>query len=128
VALKFRSQIAALKEIVGLWDAGDGTPEADRMETLAILVEDYEANHFSFPPMAPGEILHYAIKEMGHTQNELADILGSRSRASEVLAGKRHLTVEAIAKISSAWRIPANLLLGIPAPRNTGYAPAAVSA
>jgi hypothetical protein len=44
--------IAALKEIVGLWDAGDGTPEADRMGVLAILVEDYEANHFSFPPMA----------------------------------------------------------------------------
>jgi HTH-type transcriptional regulator/antitoxin HigA len=49
--------------------------------------------------------------ELGHTQTELAELLGSRSRASEVLARRRALTVEMIHKISEAWKIPADLLV-----------------
>jgi HTH-type transcriptional regulator/antitoxin HigA len=48
---------------------------------------------------------------MGHTQNELANLLGSRSRASEILSRKRALTVEMIHKISSAWHIPPAILI-----------------
>jgi HTH-type transcriptional regulator/antitoxin HigA len=55
-------------------------------------------------------LLHYAIGELGHTQTELAELLGSRSRASEVLARRRALTVDMIHKISEAWKIPAGPL------------------
>jgi HTH-type transcriptional regulator / antitoxin HigA len=56
-------------------------------------------------------VLRYAIEELGHSQAELADILGSRSRASEVLARRRPLTLEMIQKINASWIIPADLLV-----------------
>jgi HTH-type transcriptional regulator/antitoxin HigA len=102
---------AALTEIDLLWDAKDGTPEADRMEVLAILVEDYESKRWPVTLSSPLEILRYAVSEMGHTQSGLAALLGSRSRASELLNGKRPLTIEAVRKISAAWGIPAELLI-----------------
>lgn len=57
------------------------------------------------------DVLRDAIDELGHTQNELADLLGSRSRASEILARRRALTVDMIHKIGEAWKIPADLLV-----------------
>jgi HTH-type transcriptional regulator/antitoxin HigA len=56
-------------------------------------------------------VLNYAIEELGHTQTELAELLDSRSRASEILARRRALTVDMIHRISQAWKIPADLLV-----------------
>ena len=102
---------AALKEIENLWDAEEGSADADKLEVLAILVEDYEAKAFPVPAAPPIDVLKYAITEMGRSQKELAEILGSRSHASEVLAGTRRLTTAAIHKISKAWHIPAGILV-----------------
>jgi HTH-type transcriptional regulator/antitoxin HigA len=57
------------------------------------------------------DVLNYAINELGHTPSELAKILGSRSRASEVLARRRPLTLEMIQKINTNWKISADLLV-----------------
>jgi HTH-type transcriptional regulator / antitoxin HigA len=62
----------------------------------------------SFDPI---DVLQYAIEELGHTQSELAELLGSRSRASELLSRRRALTVDMIHKIGEAWKIPADLLV-----------------
>jgi len=59
----------------------------------------------------PVDVLHYAIEELGHSQAEVAVIFGSRSRASEVLARRRPLTLEMIQKINASWKIPADLLV-----------------
>ena len=56
-------------------------------------------------------MLHHAIDELGHTQAELSELLGSRSRASEILNRQRALTVEMIHLISEGWKIPADLLV-----------------
>ena len=61
----------------------------------------------SFDPI---DVLNYAIEELGHTQAELAKLLDSRSRASEILS-RRRLTVDMIHKISETWKIPADLLV-----------------
>lgn len=107
----------ALREIEALWDAPEGTPEADTMEVLAILVEDYENRVFKIDDkLSPAEVLRLAMAEMGHTQAALSGILGSRSRTSEILAGKRGLSTDAVYRISKAWRIPAELLV---APRTS---------
>ena len=77
------------------------------------LVERYEERRWPLKSRRrfdPVDVLHYAIEELGHSQAELADILGSRSRASEVLARRRPLTLEMIQKINANWRIPADLL------------------
>jgi len=77
------------------------------------LVEIYEAKRWPIEideTFDPINVLRYAIDELGHTQAELAELLGSRSRASEVLSRRRALTVEVIHKVGEAWKIPADLL------------------
>src|SRR6202012_369571 len=90
-----------------------GTEEGDKLDILATLVERYEESRWPSIDDAsdPIDLLNYAIEELGHSQAELADLLGSRSRASELLNRRRPLTVEMIHKISQAWKIPADLLV-----------------
>ena len=103
---------AALREIEKLWGAAVGTEESDKLDILATLVEKYEESRWpSVDTADPIDLLNYAIDELGHSQAELAELLGSRSRASELLNRKRPLTVEMIHKISEAWKIPADLLV-----------------
>jgi antitoxin component HigA of HigAB toxin-antitoxin module len=105
---------AALIEIDARWGALEGTQEGDELEVLVALVELYEAKRWPMETderFDPIDVLHYAIEELGHTQAELAAILGSRSRASEVLSRRRALTVEMIRKIGEGWKIPADLLV-----------------
>jgi HTH-type transcriptional regulator/antitoxin HigA len=105
---------AALAEIEACWGAPEGTEEGDRLDVLVALVEGYEAKRWpidSNESFDPVDVLRYAVEELGHSQSELAELLGSRSRASEILARRRALTVEMIHKISEAWKIPAELLV-----------------
>ncbi|MGZ9410408.1 MAG: helix-turn-helix domain-containing protein [Methylocystis sp.] len=103
---------AAIREIEKLWGAAEGTDEGDKPDILATLVKKYEDGRWpSIDPSDPIDLLNYAIDELGHSQAELADLLGSRSRASELLNRRRALTVEMIHKISEAWKIPADLLV-----------------
>jgi HTH-type transcriptional regulator / antitoxin HigA len=104
----------ALAEIEACWGAREGTQQGDKLEILVSLVELYEAKRWpieSGQNFDPIDVLHYAIEELGHSQGELAKLLGSRSRASEILSRRRALTVEMIHKISEAWKIPADLLV-----------------
>ena len=96
----------ALAEIERLWGASLGTPEGDKLDILATLVEAYQAAHFPVPSADPVEILHFAIEDMGRSQADLAELLGSRSRASEILNRKRHLTLDQIRLISETWKLP----------------------
>ena len=105
---------AALAEIEKLWGAASDTPEGDKLDVLATLVETYEERRWPFRGRRrfdPIDVLRYAIEELGHTQAELAKIIGSRARASEILARRRPLTLQMIQKISAAWKISADLLV-----------------
>lgn len=104
---------AALAQIDELWGAQPGTPDGDTLDVLLALVETYEDRRWPIrePDWDPVDVLHHAIDDLGHTQQQLAALLGSAPRASEILNRKRALTVEMIHKISTAWRIPAELLI-----------------
>lgn len=103
---------AALREIEQLWGAAIGTEDGDKLDILATLVEKYEEGRWPNVDVSdPIDLLNYAIEELGHSQAELAELLGSRSRASELLNRRRALTVEMIHRISEAWKIPADLLV-----------------
>lgn len=104
---------AALAEIERLWNAEPGTDGGDKLDILATLVERYEDTRWpaSKARNDPIDMLHFLIDECGHTQAELGDLLGSRSRASEILNRRRALTVEMIYKISKAWKVPAEILI-----------------
>ena len=105
---------AALAEIEACWGARESSEEGDRLDVLLALVEIYEAKRwptYLSKRFDPIDVLNYAIDELGHTQAELAELLKSRSRASEILSRRRPLTVDMIHKISEAWKIPADLLV-----------------
>ena len=105
---------AALNDIDACWGAPEGSEEGERLDVLLALVDAYEEKRWpidideNFDPI---DVLNHAIEELGHTQAELAELLGSRSRASEILSRRRALTVEMIYKISKAWKISADLLV-----------------
>jgi HTH-type transcriptional regulator / antitoxin HigA len=105
---------AALAEIDAYWGAPEGTEKGDRLDVLLALVEIYEAKRWPIDVdknLDPIDVLNYAIEELGHTQAELGELLNSRSRASEILARRRAMTVDMIHKISETWKIPADLLV-----------------
>jgi len=102
---------AALKEIDRLWDAAEGTPEAAMPDALATLVEAYEEKRWPVELLDPVDSIRAHMEWNSYTQADLAKLLGSRSRASEILARKRALTLDMIHKLQSEWGIPAELLI-----------------
>jgi len=86
------TRTAALAETEKPFGSSRDTPEGDQLEILVTLVEAYEERRWPLKSRRrfdPVDVLHYAIAELGHSQAELAEIFGSRSRTSEVLARRR---------------------------------------
>lgn len=104
----------ALSEVERYFDAEPdvGTPDGDRFDVLSTLIDAYEAQNWSIPnPKDPITFLQAYMEDSGHTRRDLIDLLGSGSRASEVLSRKRALTKEMIVKLVSEWKLPAEPLL-----------------
>jgi len=92
-------------------EPGPGTPEAERFDILAALIEVYEAKHWPIEAADPVETIRRTMELTGRTQADLGELFGSRSRASEVLSRRRALTIGMVHKLSEAWRIPAEALI-----------------
>ena len=88
-----------------------GTPEADRFDLLALVIADYETKHWPIDPPDPVEAIKHRMEQAGYRQRDLAALLGSRSRASEILSRKRPLTLEMAWRLNREWGIPAEALL-----------------
>ena len=115
----------ALEEIEALWEATPGTPEADRLDVLVMLVEAYEAEHYPIPDPDPIALLLHVMDARGLTRRDLEPYLGSRARVSEILNRKRPLSLEMIRKLQSGLGLPADVLVQ-PYPLQTapkGYPP-----
>jgi HTH-type transcriptional regulator/antitoxin HigA len=109
----------ALKEISLLLDAPPGSPEADILEVLSILVEAYEEEHHPVDPPDPIEAIKFRLEQQGLTRRNLEPYIGSRARVSEVLNRKRPLSVEMIRQLHKGLGIPAEVLIR---PYKTGKA------
>jgi HTH-type transcriptional regulator / antitoxin HigA len=105
---------AALRAIRPYFEAEpeDGTPEAANFEALALLIGHYEERQHAIAAADPVDVLRLSMEANGRTQSDLAQLLGSRSRASEILNGRRQLTLEQIRKLAREWHIPAGALVG----------------
>ncbi|KAB8125385.1 helix-turn-helix domain-containing protein [Komagataeibacter medellinensis] len=105
----------ALKEIKQYFDnePARGTPEADRFDVLSALIGAYEGRVYPMPASSPADVLRFYMDQNGLTQADLARVIGSRSRASEIMSGSRSLSLAMIAAIRNAWRIPADLLVPV---------------
>lgn len=101
----------AIREIDRLWGAPENSVEGDKLDVLATLVSVYDDKHYPIKPPSPLEMLNYAVTDMGRSQKELAELLGSRSQASDLLSGRRRVSLGIAQKISAAWNIPIQLLV-----------------
>ncbi|MDB5240460.1 MAG: transcriptional regulator, family [Spirosoma sp.] len=104
---------SALERIYNLMqmDLAEDSEESDELEVLALLVEHYEEKHYPIAAPSPIEAITFRLEQMGKEKSELAKILGTRARQSEILSGKRKLSLEMIRKLHSILHIPAESLI-----------------
>lgn len=102
---------AALARIDSLMDATAGTDEVDELEVLATLVELYEAQHFPIDTPDPIEAIKFRMDQENLSARDLVPLIGSRAKVSEVLSGKRTLTLKMIRALHEHLQIPADVLL-----------------
>lgn len=103
--------IEALQRLEEIFDAKKNTAQGDELELLSLLIEQFEKEKFiiSFPD--PIDAIQFRMEQMGYKQKDLAEIIGLKSRVSEILNRKRKLTLEMIRKLHDAMGIPTEVLV-----------------
>lgn len=102
---------AAVARIETLMSAAPGTPEGDELDVLATLVDAYEAKHHAIDAPNPITAIQFRMEQQHLTRKDLEPMIGSRARVSEVLTGKRPLTLEMIRRVKEGLGISADLLI-----------------
>lgn len=101
----------SIKRIEELWGAKRDTPEGDELDLLCTLVESYEMKHYPIAPPDPIDAIKFRMEQMGMTKADMVKYLGSQSRVSEILNGKRKLTLKMVKSLYKGLKIPAEILL-----------------
>jgi HTH-type transcriptional regulator/antitoxin HigA len=101
----------ALERLETIFDAKPGSVEGDELEVLGILIDRYENEHFPIGLPDPIEAIKFRMEQMGYNQNDLANIVGLKSRASEILNRKRKLSLEMIRQLHERLNIPTDVLI-----------------
>jgi HTH-type transcriptional regulator / antitoxin HigA len=102
---------AALKRLDTIFDAKANTPGGDELEILSMVIDNYEQEHYPVDYPDPVEAIKFRMEQMGYTQNDLAKVVGLKSRASEILNRKRKLSLEMIRKLHESMSIPTDVLI-----------------
>lgn len=102
---------AALREIERLWGAKEGTPEGDRLDILATLVEAYEEAHFPIDFPDPVEAIKFRLEQQGEDKKALVGVIGNRTRVYEILRRDRPLSLAMIRRLNAKYHIPAEVLI-----------------
>ena len=102
---------AALAAIERLWGARAGTPQGDRLDILATLVDAYENEHYPMDPPDAIEAIKFRMEQQGLDRKDLAQILGSRTRVAEVLNRRRGLSINMIRRLHEKLGISVEVLI-----------------
>ncbi|MBK1664263.1 transcriptional regulator [Rhodospirillum rubrum] len=102
---------AALAEVERLWGAAGGTPEGDRLDILATLIDAYETRHHPIDPPDPVEAITFRMEQQGLSRKDLEPLIGTRSRVAEVLNRRRTLSIDMIRRLHEQLGISAEVLI-----------------
>jgi len=102
---------AAFAELEKLWGAKSGTPDGDRLDVLATLIEAYETEHEPMDPPDPIEAIKFRMEQQGLTRKGLEPLIGTRTRVAEVLNRKRNLSIAMIRRLNAKLGISAEILI-----------------
>ncbi len=101
----------ALKRLEIIFDAKPGSAAGDELELLGILIDRYEKEHYPIDFPDPIEAIKFRMEQLGYNQSDLANVVGLKSRASEILNRKRKLTLEMIRNLHETLHIPTDVLI-----------------
>jgi HTH-type transcriptional regulator/antitoxin HigA len=101
----------ALRKVERLWGARSGTPEGDRLDVLATLIDVYENEHYPIDPPDPIEAIKFRMEQQGLSRKDLEGIIGTRTRVAEILNGRRGLSITMIRRLHEKLGIPAEVLI-----------------
>ena len=101
----------ALQEVERLWGAKSGTPEGDRLDVLATLIDAYESVHYPMDPPDPIEAIKFRMEQQGLTRKDLEPLIGTRTRVAEVLNRRRSLSIGMIRRLHKKLGISVEVLI-----------------
>jgi HTH-type transcriptional regulator/antitoxin HigA len=101
----------ALKRLEEIFDAPIGTSESDEADILGLLVDEYEKKHYPIEAPDPIEAIKIRMEELQLKQGDLIEVIGSKSRVSEILNRKRRLTIEMIRNLTKRLNLSSDLLI-----------------
>jgi len=101
----------ALERLEVIFNAKQGTKEGDELEILAILIDNYESENFPIEMPDPISAINFRMEQMGLKQKDLVEMIGFKSRVSEIMNRKRKLTLDMIRKLNTQLRIPTEVLI-----------------
>lgn len=101
----------ALKRTIELFNADENSPEGEELDLLLLLVKDYEDRHYQIPDPDPIEVIKLKLEEKGLKQKDLEHIIGSKGYVSQVLSGKKELTLKMVKGLHEYLGISADIFL-----------------
>ncbi len=102
---------AALAEVARLWGAKSKTPDGDRLDVLATLIDAYEAEHHPMDPPDPVDAIKFRMEQQGLSRKDLEPLIGTRTRVAEVLNRRRSLSIAMIRRLHDRLGISAEVLI-----------------
>lgn len=101
----------AVKRTMTIFQAKEGTPEADELALLLVLVKDYEDKHIQIPEVNLIEVIKLKMAERGMIAKDLESIIGSKGHVSSILSGRREITLKMAQRLKDYFQLPAEIFL-----------------
>ena len=102
---------AALAEIERLWNAPAKSSDADKLDILTLLVQNYESIHYPIADPDPIEFINHVMESRGLTRKDMEPYIGARGRVADILNRTRPLTLEMIRRLAVNLKLPAEVLV-----------------
>lgn len=99
----------AIKRTIAIFQVKEGTPEAEELALLLLLVKDYEDKHIHLPEVNPIEVIKLKMQERGMKAKDLEPIIGSKGHVSSILSGRREVTLKIAQRLRDYFQLPAEI-------------------
>lgn len=99
----------AIKRTIAIFQAKEGTPEANELGLLLVLVKDYEDKHIQLPEVNPLDIIKLKMQERGIKAKDLEPLIGSKGHVSSILSGRREITLKIAQRLKDYFQLPAEI-------------------
>jgi HTH-type transcriptional regulator / antitoxin HigA len=101
----------AIKRTMEIFQAAKGTPQADELDLLLVLIKDYEDKHIQLPELDPIDAIKLKMEERGLKAKDLEPLIGTKGHVSSILSGRRELTLKMAQKLKDYFQLPSDVFM-----------------